>query len=95
MTPQHSKEKVHFNSKDIHTHTHIYIRLAGNCWRGKDELTSEVLLWTPSDGQERVWGPGRTYLQQLCTDTGCSKEDRPGAMDNRDEWQEISVRATA
>ena len=25
------------------------------------------------------------YQQQLCTDTGCSLEDLPGAMDDRDE----------
>ena len=30
----------------------------------------------------------RTYIQQFCTDTGCSLEDLPGAMDNRDVWQE-------
>ena len=28
------------------------------------------------------------YLQQLCTDTGCSLEDLPDVMDDRDKWQE-------
>ena len=27
--------------------------------------------------------PARTYIQQLCADTGCSLEDLPGVMDDR------------
>ena len=30
----------------------------------------------------------RTYIQQLCVDTGCSPEDLPEAMDDRDGWRE-------
>ena len=40
-----------------------------------DELISNVLLWNPSCGRVSVGQPIRTYLQQLCTDTGCSLED--------------------
>ena len=29
-----------------------------------------------------------TYIQQLCTNTGCSLEDLLEAMDNREGWQE-------
>ena len=29
-----------------------------------------------------------TYIQQLCADTGCSSEDLPEAMDDRERWQE-------
>ena len=43
-------------------------------------------LWTPSHGQARIEQPARTYLQQLCTDTGCSIEDLTGVMDDRDKW---------
>ena len=35
-----------------------------------------------------VGWPARTYLQQLCANTGCSLEDLPGAMDDRDGWWE-------
>ena len=31
---------------------------------------------------------GRAYIQQLCADTGCSLEDLPGVMDDRDGCQE-------
>ena len=29
-------------------------RHAGHCWRSRDELTSDILLWTPSHGQAKV-----------------------------------------
>ena len=34
------------------------------------------------------WTNNRTYLHQHHTDTGCSLQDQPEAMDNRNEWQE-------
>ena len=61
-------------------------RPAGHCWRSKDELKSDVLLWTPPHGCARP--PTKTYLKQLCTDTGCSLEDLPETMDDRDDWRE-------
>ena len=30
--------------------------------------------------------PARTYIQQLCEDTGCSPEDLPEAMNDREKW---------
>ena len=62
-------------------------RHVGHCWRSKDWLISDVLLWTPSHGRERVGLPARTNVQQLCTDTWCSLEDQPKAIDDRDERQ--------
>ena len=58
-------------------------RHAGHCWRGKDELISDVLLWTPTYGQAKAGRPARTYIQQLCEDTGCNPEDLPEAINNR------------
>ena len=63
-------------------------RHAGYCWRSRDELISDVLLWTPSHGQAKAGRPAQTYIQQLCVDTGCSPEDLPEAMDNREGWRE-------
>ena len=50
-------------------------RYAGHCWRSRDELISDVLLWTPTYGRAKAGRPARTYIQQLCEDTGCSPED--------------------
>ena len=38
-------------------------RHAGHCWRNKDELISDVLLWTPAYGQAKAGRPARTYIQ--------------------------------
>ena len=46
-------------------------RYVGHCWGSKDKFIKEVFLWTRT---------ARTYLQQLCTDTGCSWEHWPGVM---------------
>ena len=62
-------------------------RHAGHCLSSKVELVRDVLLWTPSHGRVGVGRP-RTYLQQLCVDTGYSLEDLPEVMDDKDEWQE-------
>ena len=55
-------------------------RHAGHCWRSKDELVS---------GQAKAGRPARTYIQQLCEDTGCNPEDLPEAMNDRGKWREI------
>ena len=32
--------------------------------------------------------PARTYIQQLCADTGCNPGDLPEAKDDREGWRE-------
>ena len=63
-------------------------RHAGHCWRSKDELISDVVLWTPAYGQAKAGRPAQTYIQQLCEETGCSPEDLPEAMNDREKWSE-------
>ena len=64
-------------------------RHAGYCWRSKDELVSDVLLWKPTHGYANVGRPARTYIDQLCENAGCCTEDLPGAMNDREGWREI------
>ena len=63
-------------------------RHAGHCWRIRHELISDVLLWTPTYGRAKAGRLARTYVQQLCGDTGCSPEDLPEAMNDREKWRE-------
>ena len=63
-------------------------RHAGHCWRSRDELISDVLLWTPTYGRAKAGRPARTYIQQLCEDTWCRPEDLPEAMNDREKWRE-------
>ena len=65
-----------------------WTRHAGHCWRSRNELISDVLLWTPTYGRAKAGRPARTYIQQLCEDTGCSPEDLPEAMNDREKWWE-------
>ena len=65
-----------------------WTRHAGHCWRSRNELISDVLLWTPSHGRAKAGRPARTYIQQVCADTGCSPEDLPKAMNDTEVWRE-------
>ena len=67
-------------------------RHAGHCRR-----SSDVLLWTPTHGRAKAGRLARTYIQQLCEDTGCCPEDLPEAMNDREKWRERvrDVRATS
>ncbi len=65
----------------------------GHRGRSRDELISDILLWTPSHGQAKAGRSARIYIQQLCADTGCSLEDLlevmddgEGTMDNGEGW---------
>ena len=62
-------------------------RQAGHCWKSRDQIISDVFLWTPTYGRAKG-RPVRTYIQQLCEDTGCSPEDLPEAMNDREKRQE-------
>ena len=72
-------------------------RHAGHCWGSRDELIRDVLLWTPTHSRAKAGRPARTYIQQLCEDTGCCPEDLPRAMNDREEWRERvrDIRATS
>ena len=62
-------------------------RHAGHCWKSRDDL-----MWctpmAPVICQDKAGRPARTYIQQLCDDTGCSPEDLPEAMNDREKWRE-------
>ena len=68
-------------------------RHAGHCWRSKDELISDVLLWTPTYGRAKARRQARTYILQLCEDTGCGHEDLPEAMNDWEKWRKRDIRA--
>ena len=63
-------------------------RHAGHCWRSRDELISDVLLWTRTYGRAKAGRPAWKYIEQLCEDTGGSPENLPEAMNNREKWRE-------
>ena len=54
----------------------------------EDELISDVLLWIPTYSRAKAGRPARTYIQQLCEDMGCSPEDLPEVMNDKEKWRE-------
>ena len=84
-----TRHQLHGHLPPIRKTTQVrWTRQAGQCWRSRDELISDVLLWTPTHGRAKAGQPARTYIQQLCEDTGCCPEDLPEEMNNREKWRE-------
>ena len=65
-----------------------WTRHAGHYKRSREELISDVLLWTPTYGRAKAGWPAQTYIQQLSEDTGCSPEDLLKALNDREKWRE-------
>ena len=63
-------------------------RHAGHCWRSRDELKSDLLLWTPTYGRAKAGRPAIKCIQQLREDTGCCPEDLPEEMNDSEKWRE-------
>ena len=63
-------------------------RHAGHCWRSREELITDVLQWTHTYCQAKAGRPARTYIQQLCEDTGCNPEDLPKAINDSEKWRD-------
>ena len=59
-------------------------KLDGNYTR----MMRAMLNKTPSHGWAKEGRLPRTSIQQLCVDTGCSPEDLPEEMSDREVWRE-------
>ena len=67
-----------------------WTRHAGYCWRSRDKLISDVLLWTPTYGRAKAGQPARTYIHTYSSYVrirDVALEDLPEAMNDREKWQ--------
>ena len=69
-------------------------RHVGHCWRSKEKLIRDVLQWTPTRGRVSVGRPARTYLHQLCADTGHGLEDLPESKNDRG-WMDGEIQGNS
>ena len=53
-------------------------RHVGHCWRSRDEL-----IRTPTYGRAKAGRPARTYIEQICQDTGCQRRWTIGSSGER------------
>ena len=42
----------------------------------------------PTYGRAKAGQPARTYIHHLCEDTGCSPEELPEALNDKEKWRE-------
>ena len=64
---QHSSKQLPYSHLPFILQT-IQVRWtqhAGHCWRSKDELIINILLWTPTHGHTSVSWPAKIYIHQL------------------------------
>ena len=54
---------------------------------GEAETSQQVMYSNgpPRYGRAKAGRPARTYIQQLCDDMGCSPEDLPEVMNDREK----------
>ena len=53
--------------------------------------TSSLVMYSygpPTYSRTKAGRSARTYIQKLCEDTGCTHEDLPEAMNDREKWRE-------
>ena len=82
--------KQHPTKQQLYSHRHLIFKTIQSDEQNTRDTAGEVsgvLLETSSHGRAGVVRPARTDLQQLCTETGCSLEDLPNAIDERDKWR--------
>ena len=58
-------------------------RYARHSWKSRDELISDVLLWTPSHGRAKLTSSNLHTAVLVC-----NPEDLPEAMDDREGWRD-------
>ena len=63
------------------------LKFAGHCWRHKEELASQVLLWKPTHGRRGVGRPCKTYRDQITEDCNLYPDEMKRAMEDRKEWR--------
>ena len=56
-----------------------------SAWSG---VFASIAMSSATHGRAKAGRPARTYIQQLCKDTGFCPEDLPRAMNDREEWRE-------
>ena len=61
------------------------LKHTGHSWRNKDKLIHGILPRPLTHGCACVGRLAKTYMYQLCADTGFCQQELPGVMDNRDK----------
>ena len=63
------------------------VRFSEHCWRSKDELAHQLLLWEQTHGKRARGRPRQKFIDQLLDDMELQKEDLANAMNDREYWK--------
>ena len=61
------------------------------CWRSKNEVVSDLVLWELKHGKRSVRGQARTFVDLLEADTDVPRHCLLAAMDDRVGWRKRAV----
>ena len=64
------------------------LRFAGHCFRSKEKIASDLILWQPSHGLRTPGRPSKTFVDKLAEDMNCKTEELKNLMNDRKEWKE-------
>ena len=64
-------------------------RFVGHCYRSEEEIIKYVSLWTPNHGTTKLGRPRKTYVKQLCDDTGITTYEIKTEIQVRTTWKKI------
>ena len=66
------------------------MRLAGHCWRHKEEIASSLVLWEPQDGIRSRGQQKTTFIDRLLLDSGLDNTRELGTlMEDRKQWKKV------
>ena len=70
-------------------HCYISSQFSGHCWRSKNEIVSQLLLWDPKHDRCSRGRPATTFIDQLDEDTSLFRLELPAVMADRGEWDKL------
>ena len=66
------------------------MRLAGHCWRHKEEIASGLVLWKPPEGTRKRGRPKTSYVDNLLHDAEMDNtKELATLMEDRSTWKRI------
>ena len=72
-----SKERLYGDLVQITLVIKERARFVGHCYRSKDEVVSDLIMWTNKHSKAEVGRPSETCTKQLTEDADCHLEDLP------------------
>ena len=67
------------------------LSFSGHCWRSKNEVASDLLLWETKQGKGSVGGQTRIFVDLPEADIGVPRDCLPATMDDSVGWRKRAM----